>query len=79
MSKVEAQLIENLKLAGISYYNNKGECKQPAEILDEISKVADSLPPRLLASIIINMSGRLVTDDMGSKELANLTFGTNLK
>lgn len=79
MSKVEAQLIEHLKLADISYYNNKGEPKWPTEILDEIDKVADSLPPRLLASIILNMSGKLVTDNMSNKDLANLTFGTNLK
>ena len=77
MNEAKRQLIENLKLAGIAYNDNNGKEKSSNEIINEVTKVADLLPPRLMTSIILNLSGKVVNDNMTNEDLVNIIFDKN--
>lgn len=79
MNEAQRQLIENLKLAGITYNDNNGKEKSSDEIINEVAKVANLLPPRLMTSIILNLNGKTVNDNMTNEDLVNIVFGKNKK
>lgn len=68
------ELKGHLKQAGLTLYNNKGEIKSKAEILDELMPIVNTLPFKLVGAIISNLFGNLAEDLTDSLKEANSAF-----